>query len=148
MSDQELTFASENDALQYLSNLTGQRIKVGYGSGTKDPFAVGSGEYSGETIIKPNKDKAEIDVEFVFSYSPATPRSWEEPGSDAEIEIYDIKNQETNEKFEWDELSNEAQEKLEEAASNELEGQYSYNQGAYEDHMDAEREEQLMRQYD
>jgi hypothetical protein len=77
----ELKFASESEALQHLSDITGNRIKIAYEQH----------EFESVIYINQDNDEEEIEVDVSFSYSPPEKKEEFYPGSPEEVEISEIK---------------------------------------------------------
>ena len=123
-----LTFASEKEALQHLANVTGKKIKV-----AADPnFTPKGGKYSGSTK---GEMETELDIDFDFQFSPGHP--------ELPIEIYNIKIK--NNTLDWDDLSKGDKEMLMKKAQEIIDDQTDKNMADYQDHLDAQKEEVLIR---
>ena len=136
-----LTFASEEEAMHHLANLTGKRIKV-----AKNRFAPTQGSYDAETSITVDDDREEIDVSFEFDFTPGSSRSWESPGEDAMVEVNKITDVETGEELDDKYDTESIRKQLQEAAFSEIDRQFDYNESAYEDHLDGVREERMLQE--
>ena len=133
MSEDELVFASEEEAIQHLSNITGDEIKI-----AKHESKHGPHEFEGVVYLNsPDGEEADevaVNVEFDFSEEEA------ETNSPKDYDITSVKRKDDKQQI-IDTLSEDQIKDLKDGAAEEIERQHSEDAATLEDHYDAKRQD-------
>ena len=123
-----LKFSSEEEAIQYLSDVTGKKIKVA--RVPRRPAA--SGIEIMETSISLADDEPDVMVEF--EYEQPESKSWDSPGHSGSIKIIEITRTDNNVEI-TNQLDKKQIEDLMEQAKQHLADKYGDAEAEYADYL-------------
>jgi hypothetical protein len=118
-----LRFASEEEALQHLADLTGKRIKVA-NQKSDDYEEVENGCWLYEEDFKDSKDYEaeskdeddELEISFKFDYRPEERMTRNHPGSPEDVEVFEVRNATDDKEINISDLTLTGMSRLEDSA--------------------------------